>query len=410
MQDWINALREAKYEYLNGRRSLFINEDGNKSSFHKPDARSIPSRGVSWLSLTSSDSSQSNSTRLESINLIVNPTRNVERSGNGSGGIPNAPIIKSQDSMDTHTWSSKIPPRQDERLEKSNLNSSSFSWKSLIRRSLTTITRNQYSSEVSRADSEEISTTDPNKMVEEESQSSSTNSQKIPNQPALSDAPTLVVAENYSAPVWVPDNDVRSCMGNCSSRFGLLTRRHHCRLCGGVFCACCSSKTFVITSSEEGDKLARSCNSCYQSIFLDPRETQPYINYNKSLGNEAKDKLSSSDSRPYDDLDLTTAEENSRKAHLRRDYRQSLPTSLAAANLKQNPGRTLVEDPRTSMVSSTSLGQDSVSAGRMSCFSSPLINCNSSEADDVIVNLNTLVTGVDSDARKKLSSLLNKSG
>lgn len=49
------------------------------------------------------------------------------------------------------------------------------------------------------------------------------------------------VAENYSAPVWVPDNKAHRCMA-CQERFNILRRRHHCRLCGCVFCANCSSR------------------------------------------------------------------------------------------------------------------------------------------------------------------------
>eukprot|EP01134_Creolimax_fragrantissima_P005194 CFRG5194T1 len=41
------------------------------------------------------------------------------------------------------------------------------------------------------------------------------------------------------APVWVPDSHAKECMG-CSCKFTVITRRHHCRACGGVFCNNCS--------------------------------------------------------------------------------------------------------------------------------------------------------------------------
>ena len=50
----------------------------------------------------------------------------------------------------------------------------------------------------------------------------------------------LKVAENYSAPVWVPDNRAERCM-RCQESFNVLRRRHHCRLCGQVVCWACSS-------------------------------------------------------------------------------------------------------------------------------------------------------------------------
>lgn len=38
---------------------------------------------------------------------------------------------------------------------------------------------------------------------------------------------------------WVPDEECAECQG-CAKAFGLLlNRRHHCRVCGGIFCASC---------------------------------------------------------------------------------------------------------------------------------------------------------------------------
>ena len=43
-------------------------------------------------------------------------------------------------------------------------------------------------------------------------------------------------------PVWIPDEEAPQCM-NCSQRFTVLRRRHHCRACGRVLCSgCCSSR------------------------------------------------------------------------------------------------------------------------------------------------------------------------
>ncbi|KAI3653520.1 hypothetical protein MP228_001467 [Amoeboaphelidium protococcarum] len=51
----------------------------------------------------------------------------------------------------------------------------------------------------------------------------------------------------YKAPVWVPDNAVISCM-QCEKDFSWKIRRHHCRSCGRVICADCSSKKSVLPS------------------------------------------------------------------------------------------------------------------------------------------------------------------
>ncbi|EOD13637.1 hypothetical protein EMIHUDRAFT_49505, partial [Emiliania huxleyi CCMP1516] len=40
-------------------------------------------------------------------------------------------------------------------------------------------------------------------------------------------------------PGWVPNNERRGC-NICQKKFGLLRRKHHCRLCGEVICGDCS--------------------------------------------------------------------------------------------------------------------------------------------------------------------------
>ena len=39
---------------------------------------------------------------------------------------------------------------------------------------------------------------------------------------------------------WMPDSACREC-SECGTKFNLIVRRHHCRICGRIFCnACCS--------------------------------------------------------------------------------------------------------------------------------------------------------------------------
>ncbi|KAG1805598.1 Dbl homology domain-containing protein, partial [Suillus variegatus] len=78
----------------------------------------------------------------------------------------------------------------------------------------------------------------------------------------------------FLPPVWVPDAKTDACM-RCARPFGLVRRRHHCRLCGKVVCAECSGRTFYITDpssqSPSGKntkaKPARACNECYEAAF-----------------------------------------------------------------------------------------------------------------------------------------------
>lgn len=43
-----------------------------------------------------------------------------------------------------------------------------------------------------------------------------------------------------SPPVWIPDHAATRCQG-CGAGFTMMLRRHHCRLCGHIFCASCAS-------------------------------------------------------------------------------------------------------------------------------------------------------------------------
>jgi hypothetical protein len=60
---------------------------------------------------------------------------------------------------------------------------------------------------------------------------------------------------------WQDDDSVTEC-NNCHTTFTFLTRRHHCRLCGYVFCAHCSSYMLSLT---EGGFPQRVCVNCYKA-------------------------------------------------------------------------------------------------------------------------------------------------
>ena len=60
---------------------------------------------------------------------------------------------------------------------------------------------------------------------------------------------------------WQDDNSVTEC-NNCHTTFTFLIRRHHCRLCGYVFCASCSS---YVMSLKEGSFPQRVCVNCYKA-------------------------------------------------------------------------------------------------------------------------------------------------
>ncbi|XP_058007519.1 1-phosphatidylinositol-3-phosphate 5-kinase FAB1B-like isoform X2 [Hevea brasiliensis] len=67
---------------------------------------------------------------------------------------------------------------------------------------------------------------------------------------------------------WMPDQSCRVCY-ECDSQFTIINRRHHCRLCGRIFCAKCTANSVPAPSSdpkspqEEWEKI-RVCNYCFK--------------------------------------------------------------------------------------------------------------------------------------------------
>eukprot|EP00808_Paulinella_micropora_P015371 g57235.t1 len=59
---------------------------------------------------------------------------------------------------------------------------------------------------------------------------------------------------------WVKDTDAKKCMA-CYCKFSLLLRKHHCRLCGLVFCHACSSHVIKLKTS---GRTGRACNACFE--------------------------------------------------------------------------------------------------------------------------------------------------
>ncbi|CAI9760555.1 unnamed protein product [Fraxinus pennsylvanica] len=69
---------------------------------------------------------------------------------------------------------------------------------------------------------------------------------------------------------WMPDESCRVCY-ECDSQFTIFNRRHHCRLCGRVFCARCTGNSVPAPalsdeprSGREDSDRVRVCNYCFK--------------------------------------------------------------------------------------------------------------------------------------------------
>lgn len=83
---------------------------------------------------------------------------------------------------------------------------------------------------------------------------------------------------------WASNESTSSCV-KCHRAFGLLRRRHHCRKCGGIFCAADSSHTIGLDGNLNFNlfgRPVRSCDGCYVEFAqfatdiprLDPSSSQ----------------------------------------------------------------------------------------------------------------------------------------
>uniref|UniRef100_A0A1J3EYC0 1-phosphatidylinositol-3-phosphate 5-kinase n=1 Tax=Noccaea caerulescens TaxID=107243 RepID=A0A1J3EYC0_NOCCA len=75
-------------------------------------------------------------------------------------------------------------------------------------------------------------------------------------------------SSHMSRDFWMPDQSCPVCY-ECDAQFTVFNRRHHCRLCGRVFCAKCAANSIPSPSDEtkdsheEPDRI-RVCNYCYK--------------------------------------------------------------------------------------------------------------------------------------------------
>jgi len=87
---------------------------------------------------------------------------------------------------------------------------------------------------------------------------------------ALPAEPERRKVDQYVPAVWVPDQKAAACM-RCGKPWTILRWRHHCRLCGAVVCADCSTKTFFIvhprSKEASNNRPTRACNTCYEHVF-----------------------------------------------------------------------------------------------------------------------------------------------
>lgn len=67
-----------------------------------------------------------------------------------------------------------------------------------------------------------------------------------------------LITDRGKNPRWIRDEETTECT-NCNEKFTFTLRRHHCRLCGHIFCHKCSDRWLLTPHSS---KRVRSCDVC----------------------------------------------------------------------------------------------------------------------------------------------------
>eukprot|EP01089_Gocevia_fonbrunei_P020478 TRINITY_DN7650_c0_g1_i1.p1 TRINITY_DN7650_c0_g1~~TRINITY_DN7650_c0_g1_i1.p1 ORF type:complete len:727 (-),score=135.20 TRINITY_DN7650_c0_g1_i1:126-2306(-) len=71
--------------------------------------------------------------------------------------------------------------------------------------------------------------------------------------------------------IWIGDNETQQCF-LCSCKFTTLRRRHHCRVCGEVFCKNCSNRKISLPTKQQ-----RCCEQCYTFLAVTPEGECAYV-------------------------------------------------------------------------------------------------------------------------------------
>ncbi|XP_042337521.1 FYVE and coiled-coil domain-containing protein 1 [Plectropomus leopardus] len=80
---------------------------------------------------------------------------------------------------------------------------------------------------------------------------------------------------------WLVDKEATHCLG-CQGQFTWWLRRHHCRLCGRIFCYYCSNNFAMTKHSGKKERCCRDCYTQHSAVVerfteaeLSPSDTQP---------------------------------------------------------------------------------------------------------------------------------------
>ncbi|KAI9496080.1 hypothetical protein BDB00DRAFT_162213 [Zychaea mexicana] len=81
-----------------------------------------------------------------------------------------------------------------------------------------------------------------------------------------------IKSENMNTEYWMPDSQCKECF-DCNARFKFYRRKHHCRICGQIFCGKCASD--IIQGERIGQSgQVRVCKFCYSKLQAQERQEE----------------------------------------------------------------------------------------------------------------------------------------
>ncbi|XP_023225563.1 FYVE and coiled-coil domain-containing protein 1-like [Centruroides sculpturatus] len=75
---------------------------------------------------------------------------------------------------------------------------------------------------------------------------------------------------------WMEDAETNTCLG-CKVTFSLIVRKHHCRLCGRIFCHNCANNWLLTASSRRETRVCGECYIKYSELQTECRSTIPSV-------------------------------------------------------------------------------------------------------------------------------------
>ncbi|XP_069685273.1 hepatocyte growth factor-regulated tyrosine kinase substrate isoform X2 [Periplaneta americana] len=151
--------------------------------------------------------------------------------------------------------------------------------------------------------------------------------------PVLKESDAMFSAD--TAPEWA-DGDV---CHRCRVQFGMMQRKHHCRACGQVFCAQCSSKTSTLPKFGI-EKEVRVCETCYEAINKPTTANQKpegelpaeYVSSSLAQQSQSPPRKSEDELREEEELQLALALSKSEAEHKEKEKKRTTSAMMSGPN------------------------------------------------------------------------------